>query len=58
MRRKIDIAALYADALKQVRAGDRRHTAPRPWAEAIPLTLDQLLHDDADDLLRLMAGGG
>jgi len=52
MRQRIDLDALYKDAIKQVRAGDRRGTVPRPWPDANPLTLDQVLTGDSDDLVR------
>jgi hypothetical protein len=52
MRQRIDLGALYADAVKQVRAGDRRNNVPRPWPDANPFTLDRLLTGDSDDLVR------
>ncbi len=61
MRQKLDLGALYARALRHMRRADRREAAPlgiepRPWPEAKPLTLDQLLNADPDDLLRQFAG--
>jgi hypothetical protein len=47
MRQRVDIAALYAVAVKQIRATDRSLHVP---AEN-PFTLDQLLQDDWDALL-------
>jgi Domain of unknown function DUF29 len=56
MRQRIDLDALYADALHQMRAGDRRSRIPRSWPDANPFTLDQLLNADTDDLMqRLLA---
>jgi hypothetical protein len=55
MRQKIDLGALYADALDSLRAGDRRNKVPRPWPDANNLTLEQLLHGDADDLVRQLS---
>jgi hypothetical protein len=55
MRQRIDLAALFADALDSLRAGDRRNNIPRPWPDVNPLTLDQLLNEDADDLLRYLS---
>jgi hypothetical protein len=52
MRQRIDLGALYADALDSLRAGDRRNNTPRPWPDANKLTLDQLLNGDTDDLVR------
>jgi hypothetical protein len=52
MRQRIDLEALYADAIRQLRAGDRRNNISRPWPRANPFTLDQLLNGDSDDLVR------
>ena len=57
MRQKLDIGAVYARALMQMRRADRREVTPhsaesRPWPEANPFTLDDLLNADPDDLLR------
>jgi hypothetical protein len=52
MRQRIDLAALYADAIRQLRIGDRRNKIPRPWPDANPFTLDELLSGDPDDLVR------
>jgi len=52
MRQRIDLGALYADALRQMRIGDRRNKIPRPWPDANPFTLDQLLNADPDDLVQ------
>jgi hypothetical protein len=52
MRQRIDLDALYADAVKQLRAGDRRNSVPRPWPDANPFPLDQLLTNEPDDLTR------
>lgn len=52
MRQRIDLASLYADALASLRAGDRRNKISRPWPDANPFALDELLTGDADDLLR------
>jgi hypothetical protein len=52
MRQRIDLESLYADALAALRAGDRRKTIVRPWPDANPFTLDQLLNGDPDDLVR------
>jgi hypothetical protein len=52
MRQRINVDELWSDALKQLRAGDRRQTVPRPWPNANPLSLDQLLTGEADDLVR------
>ena len=38
--------------VKQLRAGDRRDNVPRPWPDANPLTLDQVLTGDSGDLVR------
>ena len=55
MRQRIDLDALYSDAVKQLRAGDQRNAVPRPWPEANPLTLEQLLGEDADGLVRTLS---
>jgi Domain of unknown function DUF29 len=53
MRQRIDVAALYAVAVKQIRATDRSVDVP---ADS-PFTLDELLTEDGDVLLnRLQAG--
>lgn len=52
MRQRIDLDGLYADAVKQLRAGDRRNNTPRPWPEANPFTLDRLLTEASDDLMQ------
>jgi hypothetical protein len=52
MRQRINLDALYADAVKQMRAGDRRNTVPRPWPDANSFALDQLLTADSDELVR------
>jgi hypothetical protein len=52
MRQRIDLQALYGDALYQLRAGDRRSKEPRPWVDVNTFTLDQLLNDDVDDLVQ------
>jgi hypothetical protein len=52
MRQRIDLGALHADAIRQLRAGDRRNSVVRPWPDANPFTLDQLLSGDPDELLR------
>ena len=52
MRQRIDLQALYGDALDQLRAGNRRSNAPRPWADVNPFTLDQLLSENVDDLVQ------
>ncbi len=51
MRQRIDLDALYADASRQVRMGDRRNKDTRPWPDANPFALDRLLQADPDDLL-------
>jgi len=53
MRRRIDLAALYADALYQVRAGADDMLEPRPLPEACPFALDELLaaHPDIVELV-------
>ena len=57
MRQRIGLGALYADALRQLRAGDRRRTTLRPWPDANPFTLDRLLNADPDDLVRDLSAG-
>ena len=52
MRQRIDLQALHDDALRQLRAGERRNAVPKPWPEVTPFTLDQLLHEDVDALMR------
>ncbi len=52
MRQKIDLQALHVDALDQLRAGDRRNTVSRPWPDANPFTLDQLLNENVDALMQ------
>jgi len=54
MRQRIDLGALYADALRQLRIGDRRNKTPHPWPDANPFTLDQLLNGDPDDLVQML----
>jgi hypothetical protein len=51
MRQRIDLQALHADALYQLRAGDRRSKVPRPWPDANPFSLDQLLNEDVEALV-------
>jgi hypothetical protein len=55
IRQRIDVDTLYADAVKQLRAGDRRNAIPRPWPDANPFALDQLLTEESDDLARRLA---
>ena len=45
MRQRIDLAELYDEALEQLSGIDYDEIAPRPWPEACPFTLDQLLND-------------
>ncbi len=52
LRQWLDLGALYADAIRQMRAGDRRNTVQRPWPDANPFTLDDLLNEDGDVLVR------
>nr|WP_294544234.1 DUF29 domain-containing protein [uncultured Rhodopila sp.] len=52
MRQKLNVGALYASALRRMRNADRRNAVQYPWRETNPLTLDQLLFGDSDDLLR------
>ena len=52
MRQRIDLAALYTNAIRQLRIGDRRNKIPRPWPDANPFTLGQLLNGDPDDLVQ------
>jgi uncharacterized protein DUF29 len=54
MRQRIDLEALYRDALDELRVGDRRKKIPRPWPEANLFTLDQLLDGDVDALMSLL----
>jgi hypothetical protein len=51
MRQRIDLTRLYAGALRQLRAGDRRNNVPRPWPATNPFTLDSLLNADVDVLM-------
>jgi hypothetical protein len=57
MRQRIDLDSLYSGAVKQLRKADRRkkETAQRPWPDANPVSLDQLLHDDSDDLVNRLS---
>jgi hypothetical protein len=55
MRQRIELDALYSDAVKQMRAGDRRNQVPRPWPDANPLALDSLLTGEADALVRQLS---
>ena len=50
MRQAIDLDALYARALRQVRVAMIDGIAPRPWPDTCPVALDALLHDDIDTL--------
>ena len=50
MRQRLDLGALYADAIRQMRIGDRRNKIPHPWLETNPFTLDPLLNADPDAL--------
>ena len=43
MRQRIDVAALYADALHRLASMSDRSGPPRPAPDACPLTLDDLL---------------
>ncbi len=52
MRQRIDLGALYANAIRQLRIGDRRNKIPRAWPAANPFTLDQLLNGEPDDLVQ------
>jgi len=51
MRQRLDLPALYADAVAQLRASDRRQELPQSWPDINPYTLDQLLHGDLDELI-------
>jgi hypothetical protein len=61
MRQKLDLGALYARVLKQMRRADRRNavvpgkTEDRAWPEANPFALDQSLDADPDGLLRQLS---
>jgi Domain of unknown function DUF29 len=54
MRQRVDVPALYGQAVRQVRRLSR-DTAP---PEACPFTLDQLLNDELEGLLGLLPGTG
>ena len=47
MRQRVDIAALYTEAVEQLRAGDPEARVP----DENPFTLDHLLKDDTNALL-------
>lgn len=51
MRQRIDLEVLYSDAIEQLRAIDPA-TPLAPLPEAVPFTLEQLLSDRWDGLLR------
>jgi hypothetical protein len=55
MRQRIDLAALYDDALSIMRAGDGPGAKPRPWPTASPFALKDLVEADPDDLLRQLS---
>lgn len=46
MRQAIDLDALYARAVRQVRGVDIDGAAPRAWPAACPVGLDALFNDD------------
>jgi len=43
MRQRINVAKLYADAVEQLDGVDYDCNAPRPWPQACPFTLDDLV---------------
>ena len=47
MRRRLDLAAIYDDALRLVRADIGAEPPQRPWPPTLPVTLDALLAPDA-----------
>ena len=51
MPQRIDLAELYARALRRVRATKDQAGAPNPLPDACPFTLDALLAGDIDVLL-------
>ena len=57
MRQRIDLDRLYARALKQLRAVDYGRPPP-PWPTDCPLTVDQLLNDDAAVMQARLAAPG
>jgi Domain of unknown function DUF29 len=60
MRHRIDLADLYAGALERLRKADRRKqlSLRRPWPEANPFTLDQLLNGDSEELVLQLSAAG
>lgn len=57
MRQRINLESLYADAVDQldgIRYDDR---PPRPWPNACPFTLGDLLHGKRAALAAMLAGG-
>lgn len=45
MRRRIDLARQYQDAIEQLEDAKYDGIAPREWPSECPFTLDQLLHE-------------
>jgi hypothetical protein len=50
MRQLIDLAPLYAQALKQLRRARFDGVPPRQWSPTCPVTLDELLNADGEAL--------
>ena len=50
MRKRIDLAELYGDAIEQMEASGYPGTSSPPWPATCPFTLDQLLRDKWDAL--------
>ena len=46
MRERIDLGALYAGAVRQVRVAEIDGVPPQAWPEQCPVGLDALLNDD------------
>ena len=58
MRQRIDLGDGFRRAAKRVRRMSDRSGPPRPWPDACPWTLDDLLHEDADPLALVAMLGG
>jgi hypothetical protein len=57
MRQAIDLDALYAKAVRQVRGAEIDGAPPLPWPAACPVGLDALLNDDAGALAARFGSG-
>lgn len=55
MRQRIDLTAIYADAVEALEDEQFDGLSPRPWPAVCPFTLDQLRHEKRAGLVALLA---